>query len=266
MTEAEWMASENPAAMLRAVETWRSMQSHNVATSFVVSNRKLRLWVEACRERWPQWKGEGDLGDVATLGTCVRFWSSGWVVTKHARPLCDLLRDISGNPWRPVTTESLGISSMDGLAIATSIAQAAYDKRTGRACEKCGGRKTIKVPPSKSTFFQLVLEQDAWKDCSDCHGTGRIDDGTLDPAHLAVLADALEEAGCLPQPPGRTRAEVVRLRKHEVMFGGCCERFADRKGCDCLAEACDEGLLAHLRSAGPHVRGCWAVDLILGKE
>jgi hypothetical protein len=30
-------------------------------------------------------------------------------------------------------------------------------------------------------------------------------------------------------------------------------------GCD------DEGLLAHLRDAGPHVRGCWAVDLILGK-
>jgi hypothetical protein len=28
----------------------------------------------------------------------------------------------------------------------------------------------------------------------------------------------------------------------------------------------DEGLLAHLRSPGPHVRGCWAVDLILGKS
>jgi hypothetical protein len=28
----------------------------------------------------------------------------------------------------------------------------------------------------------------------------------------------------------------------------------------------DEGLLAHLRSAGPHVRGCWAVDVILGRS
>jgi len=27
----------------------------------------------------------------------------------------------------------------------------------------------------------------------------------------------------------------------------------------------DEELLAHCRSEGPHVRGCWAVDLILGK-
>jgi hypothetical protein len=37
---------------------------------------------------------------------------------------------------------------------------------------------------------------------------------------------------------------------------------------DALEEAgCeDEQLLTHLRSPGPHVRGCWALDLILGKE
>jgi hypothetical protein len=37
---------------------------------------------------------------------------------------------------------------------------------------------------------------------------------------------------------------------------------------DALLDAgCDnEDLLAHCRSAGPHVRGCWAVDLILGKS
>jgi hypothetical protein len=49
--------------------------------------------------------------------------------------------------------------------------------------------------------------------------------GTLDNARLAVLADALEEAGC-------TDAEI----------------------------------LGHLRGAGPHVRGCWVVDCLLGKE
>jgi hypothetical protein len=46
--------------------------------------------------------------------------------------------------------------------------------------------------------------------------------GTLDPARLAVLADALEEEGCK-----------------------------------------DKEILAHLRGPGPHVRGCWVVDLIL---
>jgi hypothetical protein len=52
----------------------------------------------------------------------------------------------------------------------------------------------------------------------------RLPEGHLDPARLAVLADALEDAGCA-----------------------------------------DADLLGHLREPGPHVRGCWAVDLILGK-
>jgi hypothetical protein len=32
------------------------------------------------------------------------------------------------------------------------------------------------------------------------------------------------------------------------------------------AEGTSPGLLAHLRGPGPHVRGCWAIDLILGKS
>jgi hypothetical protein len=42
---------------------------------------------------------------------------------------------------------------------------------------------------------------------------------------FAILADALEEAGCT-----------------------------------------DAAILSHLRGPGPHVRGCWVVDLLLGKE
>jgi hypothetical protein len=48
--------------------------------------------------------------------------------------------------------------------------------------------------------------------------------GLLDNTRLAVLADALEEAGC-------DNADI----------------------------------LSHLRGPGPHVRGCWVVDAILGK-
>jgi hypothetical protein len=39
-----------------------------------------------------------------------------------------------------------------------------------------------------------------------------------------------------------------------------------------LADALEEAgctnadILSHCRSAGPHVRGCWVVDLILGKQ
>jgi hypothetical protein len=49
--------------------------------------------------------------------------------------------------------------------------------------------------------------------------------GALDSARLAVLADALEEAGCT-----------------------------------------DPNILLHCRQPGKHVRGCWVVDGILGKQ
>jgi hypothetical protein len=32
------------------------------------------------------------------------------------------------------------------------------------------------------------------------------------------------------------------------------------------ASCADPDLLGHLRGPGPHVRGCWVVDLLLGKE
>ena len=49
--------------------------------------------------------------------------------------------------------------------------------------------------------------------------------GTLDPERLAVLADALEDAGC-------DKADI----------------------------------LSHLRGPGPHVRGCFVLDLLLGRK
>ncbi len=49
--------------------------------------------------------------------------------------------------------------------------------------------------------------------------------GTLDNARLSILADALEDAGCM-----------------------------------------DADILNHCRQLGEHVRGCWCVDALLGKE
>ena len=90
--------------------------------------------------------------------------------------LMPLVRDIFGNPFRPVTLD-LAWLTPTVLTLATS----AYEER---------------ILPS----------------------------GELDPDRLAVLSDALEEAGCN-----------------------------------------DADILNHLRSPGPHVRGCWVVDGLLGK-
>ncbi len=78
------------------------------------------------------------------------------------------------------------------------------------------------------TIFPAVL---AWNDslvarlAQATYEECDLPDGTLDNGLLAILADALEEAGCT-----------------------------------------DTDILGHLRGPDPHVRGCWPVDLCLGKD
>jgi hypothetical protein len=103
--------------------------------------------------------------------------SAGLNAVLTAAEECALIRDIVGNPFRPVT-----VSRARRTRQLVLLAQAAYEHR-------------------------------------------ELPSGTLDGARLAVLADALEEAGCP-----------------------------------------DQDILGHLRGPGPHVRGCWALDLLLGKE
>jgi len=80
------------------------------------------------------------------------------------------------------------------------------------------------LPPISSSFLAqndsllVKLAQAAYEDRV-------LPVGTLDSARLAVLADALEDAGCT-----------------------------------------DALLLDHLRAASPHVRGCFAVDAVLGRS
>lgn len=190
--------------------------------------------------------------------------------------ICHLLRDIVGNPFRPVKWWNVilhgikkGEDRGDNLddfwltADVLSLAQAAYEERTGRKCEKCGGSGKIEEYRKANAVTiggMYTIACPACHDGTDRHfGTGHIDDGTLDTVRLMILADALEEAGC-EDLPGRSRAEVLRLRSS---VRGCCDRYADRMACECLANAAPEGILAHLRSPGPHVRGCWALDSIL---
>jgi hypothetical protein len=82
--------------------------------------------------------------------------------------------------------------------------------------------------------FRPVSLEPAWLGWRDglvrrlaeaAYGERTLPEGTLDPGRLAVLADALEDAGCT-----------------------------------------DADLLGHLRGPGPHVRGCWAIDVLVGRS
>lgn len=85
--------------------------------------------------------------------------------------------------------------------------------------------KDIFGNPFRPRFVGEWLNSSVLAIASGVYQERALPSGHLDTDRLAVLSDALEEAGCS-----------------------------------------DSDILEHLRSPGPHVRGCWALDLILGKS
>jgi hypothetical protein len=56
-----------------------------------------------------------------------------------------------------------------------------------------------------------------------------------------------------------TEAELVQVCAHLADCPECCRRI-DQLATD------DPDILNHCRQPGEHVRGCWVVDILLGKE
>jgi hypothetical protein len=134
-----------------------------------------------------------------------------------------------------------------------SLALAAYRERPGRACGRCLGvggidQDPIGGPDRDDGRLYVEAPPSTWV-CPDCKGAGRLEDGALDSCRLAVLADCLEEAGCAEE------ALLRHLRGWEE-----CPSCADPQTWG--PEWCD----GWVPLRGPHARGCWATDLILGKS
>lgn len=285
MTESEWLTSVDPAAMLAHLEP--NISDPDWARSRI-SDRKLRLWIEACRVRWPRAAGAFWLGNRTRLLQAVAQWS----VTSQNAPAAEiahLLRDIMGNPFCPVklpyipdrgrgryhafTPDGRLMRSLGGdkyefadrcpylTPEVLAIAQAAYEE-TGRVCETCRGDgyagrlagddqyacAGCGRPAGMYGHYSERSKKLECPKCENCHGTGRIDDGTLDPQRLAVLADALEEAGC------QEEALLRHLRGEE---------WGERV----LGQGPFLGQDFGWRPLrGPHVRGCHVVSAILGKD
>jgi hypothetical protein len=134
-----------------------------------------------------------------------------------------ILRDIFGNPFRPVSL--------------------------------CGATVETTEPSFTCVACQRILTPDVRSVAQAAYDSVR-ENGTLDPVRLAVLADALEEAGCTE------KAILEHLRR------SCC--VCNGKGT--IKVPYGEPSQGHDVEPCPycfdinHVPGCWALDLILGKE
>lgn len=244
MTEVEWLAGDQPGAMLAyLLEITESVYGYPPERGRKPSDRKLRLFATAC---WrATFTDEADVvhaedGEAMADGLSRKSRGETWLTVPDASDAArwaiekadgispadqaNLFRDIIANPFRPV--------ALCGCTVGLSRTEPVPD------CLAC---QRILTP----TVLSLTRA---------AHDS-RFPDGTLDPARLAVLSDALEEAGCTD---GRL---LLHLR------GGWCP--------DCMGQGkWKEGDASIVccwcdgtgGRSGPHVRGCWAVDLVLGLE
>lgn len=162
----------------------------------------------------------------------------------------NLLHDIAGSPFRPVVLPEAEVCRQPYLnPEVIRLAQSAYDSAWVQ-CEKCQGRGKV---PDGVPYGNISV-------CEVCKGTGHFGDGMMDENTLMILADALEEAGC------EQEALLLHLRGKEL----CPECLGTREVSD--DSGGNVGRVRHcycgtgwIPLRGPHVRGCWAVDLLLGK-
>jgi hypothetical protein len=218
MTEAEWFSCDDPTTMLVFLrERGRA------------SERRLRLFaVGCCRRIWPKITHETGRQVVEV----VERFSEGQATEAELVAAWDAAGDDLSAGMRAARASAAAALREGWLVGSVARAAALADGEMTRAAStrvQCDLLRCIFGNP----FGLLPPVPSAWLSWNNgtiprlaeaAYNERQLPAGTLDVARLAVLADALEEAGC-----------------H------------------------DAGLLGHLWSEGPHVRGCWALDLLLQK-
>jgi hypothetical protein len=229
MNEAIWLKCDDPKGMLAFLGR--------------ASHRKLRLFaVACCRSIWG-------------LFTEQRSRAAVEVAERYADGLAsaDELRQAEEAAWDVYRDYGSRIPFMDdpGVAVGLCLHTAAVESASRPQDEPASHRQRgcRPRPWTRLRLAQLAEQCRLLRDLFDPFRSGTVSPvwltwnsglvirlaqaayderqlpaGTLDKDRLAVLADALEEAGCE-----------------------------------------DVEILGHLRSGGDHVRGCWLIDLLLGK-
>jgi hypothetical protein len=246
MTEAEWLNCGDPAPML----AWLGDKA---------SGRKLRLFAVACIR--------------AALGAPLAEGETAYHALRVGRRLlatCERHADGAAGD------RELAASRAEAEAVLGSphAAEESFDWEVRCALRAAG--------PAEGLPAQLALLRaeyaDYWAGMWTFYGgTGEVwqqyHDETLGRISLQQCQLLREFVGNPFRPPSRLNPAWLAWEAGAVPKLAAAiyeERAFDRLPilADALEEAgCAEAdLLAHLRGPGPHVRGCWALDLPLGKS
>jgi hypothetical protein len=235
VTEAEWLACTDPQDMIEFLRCQ-------------VSDRKLRLFAVACARRI--WDSLPDEHCKQALEVVERFAddTASSADLRKAQGMAEevfeaLLSDPSEQRahYRQLyAVDAVGIQADDGQppadwvhgVAACGVHVAAGDGDEAKRLEQTAQASLIRcivgnplrpvpIDPALFTWHDGTIRKLA----QALYDDRDLPSGHLDNHRLAVLADALEDAGCS-----------------------------------------DQIFLDHCRGEGPHVRGCWVVDLLHGKQ
>jgi hypothetical protein len=217
VTEAEWLGADDPRPLLRhlrdtgqaSARKWRLLACAALRAPDVwpllVSNSSRRA-VEVS-EAFAEGAASGE--DLTRARKCAYSATYSWLVrSREQRGAAAVAHNLC---WHDAQL------LMEGVF--------AWNARGAESLVPVGMiREVIGNPFRPATLHRAWLTPTVASFALAAYDERSLPSGELDTVRLPVLADALEEAGCI-----------------------------------------DADVFSHLRSPGPHVRGCWALDLILGK-
>jgi len=245
MTEQEWLACTAPWPMLEFLR-------HKV------SDRKLRLFAcICCREVWRQLPDERSHKAVEVA----ERYADG---AAAAEVLTAAWQAAASAPWevaevaRQATSAALWATAADAFVAAVVASRhAAYAARDAAwaLASHAAGATTWNSP-------EIARDAAAWRGVWAVMANERADQAAL--------------LRCIFGTPFRSiTLDPAWLPWHDGLLVSMAQRMYDARDfadmpvlADALEDAgcTNQDILGHCRSGGEHVRGCWVVDLVMGKS
>jgi hypothetical protein len=234
VTEADWLAGTDPAPMLDYLRDR-------------VGDRQLRLFVvDCCWRVWPQLQDERSRRAVIVS----ERYADGLADKKE---LARARKEARTAGWNAAAARARQVSWNGPAFIAWCSTRETIASAAKESARSCAWHATAKRTDLLSRF-------PAWE-VGDLDGERRRQVAVLH----CIVGNPFRAARI--DPAWLVWNESVALK---LVRGVDEERAFDRLPilADALEDAgCDNAdILAHCRGPGPHVRGCWVVDLLLGKE